>query len=137
IEENPTAPRQLNPAIPVELESICLQALAKRPDARYQSAAALAVDLQCFLRGDPVKAQPLTWVTWLFKKLDRRHRDTMLRGWGRLSFLEGVVILCGCSLANFWEIYMPAGYRALPMFLTKVVQIGLMLWLAVRLRPIK
>ncbi|HEY1858873.1 MAG TPA: serine/threonine-protein kinase [Gemmataceae bacterium] len=137
IEENPTPPRRINPAIPAELEAICLQALAKRPDARYPSAAALAEDLQCYVRGDPVKAQRLTWLFWLFKKLDRRHRDTLRQGWGLLSFLLGIVILAGCSLANAWEFYLPAGHRALPIFLTKLVQIGLMLWLAVRLRPIK
>jgi hypothetical protein len=135
--ENPTPLRQINSGVPAELQAICLQALAKRPDDRYPSAAALADDLQCFLHGEPVQAQRLTWIVWLFKKLDRRHRDTLRQGWGLLSFLLGIVILAGCALANFWEFYMPEGHRALPIFLTKVVQIGLMLLLAVRLRPIK
>jgi tRNA A-37 threonylcarbamoyl transferase component Bud32 len=137
IEENPKPPRQINSRIPAELEAICLQALAKRPDARYQTAAGLAEDLQRFLRGDPVKAQRLTWLVWLFKRLDRRHRDTLRQGWGVLSFWLGIVILAGCSLANFWEWYLPEGHQAMPVFLTKFAQIGVMLWLAVRLRPIK
>jgi tRNA A-37 threonylcarbamoyl transferase component Bud32 len=137
IEENPKPPRQLNPDIPPELEAICLQALAKRPDDRYRTASELALDLHRFLCDEPVQAQQLTWIVRLFKKLDRRHRDTMLHGWGLLCFLLGVVILCGCALANLWERYLDPGQRWLPILLTKIVQIGIMLWLAVKLRPIK
>jgi serine/threonine protein kinase len=137
IEENPTPPRQINPDIPAELEAICLQALAKRPDDRYRSAADFAADLHRFQRGEPVQAQRLTLIVRLLKRLDRRHRDTMLHGWGLLSFSLGVVILCGCALANFWERFLDPGQRWLPVLLTKTVQIGIMLWLAVKLRPIK
>jgi hypothetical protein len=137
VEENPTPPRQVRPEIPPELEAICLQAMAKRPDDRYRTASDLALDLHRFLRDEPVQAQRLTWIVRLLKRLDRRHRDTLLRGWGLLSFLLGVVILCGCALANFWELYFAPGHRWLPILATKVVQIGIMLWLAVRLRPIK
>src|SRR6202044_2532430 len=44
LEKQPPAPRSMNPAIPADLEAICLMALAKRPDDRYRSAAALARD---------------------------------------------------------------------------------------------
>jgi serine/threonine-protein kinase len=137
IEENPTPPRQINPDIPPELEAICLQAMAKRPDDRYRTASDLALDLHRFLRGEPVRAQRLTLIVRFLKKLDRRHRDTMLQGWGLLSFLLGVVILCGCALANFWELYLAPGQRWLPILATKLAQIAVMLLLAVRLRPIK
>src|SRR5262249_30988101 len=40
--EEPTPPRSLNRAIPHELETIVLMALAKSPDERYASAQALA-----------------------------------------------------------------------------------------------
>jgi serine/threonine-protein kinase len=137
IEENPTPPRQVNPDIPPELEAICMQAMAKRPDDRYRSASDLALDLHRFLRGEPVRAQRLTLIVRLLKKLDRRHRDTMLQGWGLLSFSLGVVILCGCALANFWEWYLSPGHRWLPILATKTAQIGIMLGLAVKLRPVK
>ncbi len=41
----PTPPRQLQPAIPVALEAIILRLLAKRPQARYPSAAELLHEL--------------------------------------------------------------------------------------------
>jgi tRNA A-37 threonylcarbamoyl transferase component Bud32 len=45
----PVAIRALRPEVPAELEAICLRCLAKRPDQRYPSAAALAEDLRRWL----------------------------------------------------------------------------------------
>jgi serine/threonine-protein kinase len=55
IEREPIPPRLLRPEIPRELEFVCLRLLEKRPDARYPSAAALADDLERFLRGEGVQ----------------------------------------------------------------------------------
>lgn len=46
----PRPPRQVNDAIPVELERICLKALAKRPGERYTTARDMADDLRHFLQ---------------------------------------------------------------------------------------
>jgi tRNA A-37 threonylcarbamoyl transferase component Bud32 len=43
------APREVDPQIPEELETICLRALAKDPAGRYASAAEMRDDLQRFL----------------------------------------------------------------------------------------
>jgi PAS domain S-box-containing protein len=43
---NPAPPREIWPEVPVGLEEICLKAIAKEPDQRYQSAADLARDVQ-------------------------------------------------------------------------------------------
>src|SRR5262249_8270357 len=61
VEDSPPSPRLLNPAIPRDLEAICLKALAKQPEERYARAAHLAVDLRAFLRGEAVTAKRLTW----------------------------------------------------------------------------
>jgi eukaryotic-like serine/threonine-protein kinase len=47
--KSPTAPTQYNPHIPLELENICLKAMAVDPDDRYQSATALKNDFDNFL----------------------------------------------------------------------------------------
>ena len=49
--DEPTPPRRLNPAVPVDLETIVLTAMAKSRDDRYASAQALADDLDRFLTG--------------------------------------------------------------------------------------
>jgi serine/threonine protein kinase len=56
-EGQPVRPRQINRAIPRDLETIILKAIAHEPDHRYQSAAELAEDLQRFLEDRPIAAR--------------------------------------------------------------------------------
>jgi serine/threonine protein kinase len=46
-----TPPRQIEPAVPPELEAACLRCLEKEPRRRYPTAAALADDLRKFTAG--------------------------------------------------------------------------------------
>jgi eukaryotic-like serine/threonine-protein kinase len=59
VREDPTPPRMLNPDVPAPLEAICLKAMAKLPDNRYQTAAEMHDDLERFRNGQPVHATPL------------------------------------------------------------------------------
>jgi tetratricopeptide (TPR) repeat protein len=43
---DPAPPSSINPRVPKELDRIALKALAKKPEARYQSAAAMIEDLR-------------------------------------------------------------------------------------------
>jgi serine/threonine-protein kinase len=58
IGREPRYPRQVNPKVPRGLELICLKCLAKSPDQRYASAAALADDLERYVRQEPLAVRP-------------------------------------------------------------------------------
>ncbi len=54
----PIGPRRMQPALPRDLETICLKCLEKDPWRRYAGAEELAEDLGRFLRDRPVQARP-------------------------------------------------------------------------------
>ena len=136
IDDEPPPPRGLNPAIPRDLEAICLKAMAKRPEDRYHSAAALERDLRSFLRGEPVSAQPFSLVSRIQKTLGRRHQETLRDDWSTVLLLEGITILVGCSMVHlFWTRWEFSRERWGPIFFTKLLQVGVMLWIALRFRP--
>jgi serine/threonine-protein kinase len=58
VREDPVPPRQINRSVPPSLEAIILQAMAKDPARRYQSADDMRDDLARFLAGRSVLAVP-------------------------------------------------------------------------------
>ncbi len=71
--DEPVSVRLLNPSIPRDLGTICAKAMAKDPSRRYQTALAMAEDVQRFLDGKPVLARPVGALgrAWRWA---RRHR---------------------------------------------------------------
>jgi serine/threonine protein kinase len=137
LEQEPLPLRALNKSLPRDLETIVMKCLAKQPRDRYGSAAELADDLRAFLGGEAVTAKRLTWFKQLQHGLHRRHRDILLEGWPRLLLAVGLTVLIGCALVNCWELCLEPRHRWWAMLLTKLVQVGAMLFFAVRLRPVK
>ncbi|MCW1913390.1 serine/threonine-protein kinase [Luteolibacter sp. GHJ8] len=88
-EDDPLSPRRLNPAVPQDLETICLHCLWKDVRKRYASAAELAADLERFLKREPIRARPISpaGIAW---------RWCRRKPW--VAALLGVSILLGATL---------------------------------------
>jgi serine/threonine protein kinase len=75
--EDSPLPRSLNPAIPADLETIIVKALAKESDGRYTTAQELADDLRRFLDDQPIQARrPTVWQRT--RKWARRHQGMVV-----------------------------------------------------------
>ena len=79
VHAQPEDPRRLNQAVPSDLAAICMKCLAKDPEARYQTAEALAEDLIRFQAGFPVLARKTSrWEST--RKWAARNKATALAG---------------------------------------------------------
>jgi hypothetical protein len=73
----PLRARQVNNAVPAELETIVRKAMEKKPEERYGAAKDLADDLRRFLEDKPILAKPPT-LTLRAKKWSRRHKPVVM-----------------------------------------------------------
>lgn len=83
--DEPLPPRSLVPAIPQDIQTICLKCLSKEPHQRYPSVTALRLDLLAFLQNRPIAAKP----AGQFRKV---------LGWCRRHPAIATAILTSCSL---------------------------------------
>jgi serine/threonine protein kinase/WD40 repeat protein len=97
-EDEPVLPRQRNRAVPAELETVVLKALAKSPADRYPTAGELADDLRRFLADQPVQARRPTLGQRL-RRWGRRHRSAVRAAIGAAA-VALVTVLLGLTLSN-------------------------------------
>ena len=71
----PVRPRNIISRFDSDIEAILLKALDKDPARRYQSAAEMRHDLQCWLDGYPIAAKSVSSL-YVLRKIITRHRYT-------------------------------------------------------------
>jgi len=87
IDDEVVPPGRLAPRLHRDLETICLMCLAKEPSKRYDSAQALADDLERYLNDEPVRARRTpVWVRWA-KRARRRPAAAALLAVGAAAIL--------------------------------------------------
>jgi WD40 repeat protein len=95
IHHEPVPPRRLNPKVPRDLETVCLKCLQKDPRKRYASALDLALDLEAFGEGRPIRARPVSLLERGWRSCRRRP---VLAGLGAFSAATVLLLLGG----GFW-----------------------------------
>jgi WD40 repeat protein/serine/threonine protein kinase/Tfp pilus assembly protein PilF len=86
----PSRPRKLNPAVPRDLETVVLKALAHDPAHRYQTAAELAADLKRFVDDKPIHARPVSEIEKVWRWCRRNPSLASLAAAFLLSLALGI-----------------------------------------------
>jgi WD40 repeat protein/serine/threonine protein kinase len=97
--EEPRPPQRLNKAIPAELETVVLKAMAKDPAERYATARELADDLRRWLEDRPIRARRPS-LRQRATKWTRRHRG-VVRAAGVMGLLAVLALAVGSAF--LWQ----------------------------------
>jgi hypothetical protein len=99
-EKEPVPPRQIEPSVPRDLETICLKCLQKDAARRYAGAAELADDLRRYLEDRPIRARPVGLGERLLKWRRRNAVLSALLAVGLLFLAVG-----GAAGLWYWDRY--------------------------------
>jgi serine/threonine protein kinase/tetratricopeptide (TPR) repeat protein len=110
METEPRNPRLWNPKVDVDLATICSKCLEKDPKKRYETAEALAQDVERWLRHEPIRARRAGVIT--------RSRKWVRRNPVLAAVTPLTIALAGVLGVMFWknaaEQPPPAGIAVLP-----------------------
>jgi hypothetical protein len=115
-EHDPVPPSQLQPAVPPDLEVICLKCLYKSPVDRYASADELAADLQAFLDGEPIRARPSSTRDLIVRAIRHHNLDERVAASGTFLLLWIPV----CLLAHLTAYAFFSASPRFPVIITAV-----------------
>jgi serine/threonine protein kinase len=101
--EEPQPPRKISPAVPVDLETIVLKAMAKAPAERYATVQDFAADLRRYLEDKPILARRANLLQRTRKWARRRKGVVIAAAVGLFALFIASTV--GCVLV--WR-----GYRA-------------------------
>lgn len=94
IKDAPPAPRQLNPSLNRDLETIAMRCLEKEPHRRYSSAREVAEEFERFLRHEPIHARPIGNVEHIWRWCQRNPWIAFMSTALLMTILIGSVVAC-------------------------------------------
>lgn len=99
--QDPVPPQQLNPNLPLDLDTIVLKCLDKAPTRRYASARALAEELQRYLDGRPILARPVGSFDRFWRSC---RRNPVVASLSAVVAVALVAVTVATSVAYFREV---------------------------------
>ena len=103
IEQDPSPPRALRPSLDRDLEMIVIRCLQKPIDLRYDSATALADDLDAYLADEKVSARSGQMGQVVARLFRETHHAGVLENWGLLWMWHSLALLVACVLT--WALH--------------------------------
>jgi WD40 repeat protein/serine/threonine protein kinase len=100
--DEPGPVRPYNPAVRADLEAVLARCLEKDARRRYETAGELAEDLGRHLRGEPVRARPVTALERGWKWVRRRPKEATIFG------LLSLLVVLGTIGVVFGRLYRAA-----------------------------
>lgn len=95
----PIALREINPDIDKDLETICMKCLEKKPAERYASARDLQLDLERYVKGEPILARPINVLERSYRWSRRNPLPTTIMIGIALLLLSSIV---GWSFTTYY-----------------------------------
>jgi WD40 repeat protein/tRNA A-37 threonylcarbamoyl transferase component Bud32 len=121
LREEPRPLRRLNDKIPHDLETICLKSMAKQPAWRYPTAGEMAADLRRFLKGEPIRARPVSFLEKTYR-WSRRNLALAFTGAAAIAAIAGAVSLGVVLIITQAHGLREARYRIATTYLDRGLQ---------------
>lgn len=103
VHTEPVRPSTLRPDVDGELDTIVLKCLAKEPQRRYQSAVALAEDIERYMSGQPLLAR-MPSTMYQLRKLVQRHKLSA-------ALVAALAVTAALSAVSLGILYRRAALR--------------------------
>lgn len=98
--EEPVPLRQLQPKLPIDLETICLKAMQKDSAKRYSDCNSFADDLERYLRGEPISARPIGQAERVWRWCKRNPVVASLSTFAALAVTSTAIV----AVASAWVV---------------------------------